>query len=145
MSTPSHQQPSAGDLTDVGTRAAGAEGESRQVPVERFQMKQLLAINPNYFGTLAESQLPPVLELAGNTTSEELTCVGYNPATAVLEATVAVKQNGGYAGNLCGPGSYEYVRFYLDYGSGWRTPASPASTCTTSRTGPTARVSRGSR
>ncbi|MEJ7630326.1 MAG: hypothetical protein WKF54_12115 [Nocardioidaceae bacterium] len=110
MSTPTHQE-SAADV--VGS------GEGLHVPVERFQMKQLLAINPNYFGTLTESQLSPVVKLAGNTTYEELTCVGYNPATTVLEATVAVKQNGGYSGTLCGPGSYEYVRFYLDYGAGW--------------------------
>ena len=100
-----------------GGHPAG-EREGFEVPLERQQLKTLLALNPNYFGTLKESQYEMVTEIIGNTTYEELTCVGYNPATAVLEATVSIKQNGGYDGGLCGPGSYEYVRFYLDYGAG---------------------------
>ncbi len=103
------------------SHSAGADrgDEFLQIPFERQQLKHLLALNPNYFGTLVDSQLPPVFKLAGDTSYEELTCVGYDPRTAVLEATVSVKQNGGYDGGLCGPGSYEYVRFYLDYGAGW--------------------------
>lgn len=99
---------------------AGPAAELDRIPAERSQLKHLLALNPNYFGTLVGSELPPVMQLAGNTTYEELTCVGYDPRTAILEATVSVKQSGGYDGGLCGPGSYEYVRFYLDYGDGWQ-------------------------
>jgi len=89
------------------------------VPKERLEFKQLLAMNPNYFGTLAKSQFKPVKKMMGNTTYEEVTCVGYNPALNLLEATVHIKRQGGYNGTLCTPGSAEYVRFFVDYGSGW--------------------------
>ena len=86
---------------------------------ERVQFKQLLAENPNYFGNLADSPYKVVKKIVGNTTYEELTCVGYNPDLAQLEATFQVKLPAGYAGDLCHAGSTEYVRFFLDYGAGW--------------------------
>lgn len=93
--------------------------EAVQVETERAQFTSLLQANPNYFGTLAASPLAAAVEMAGNTKYEALTCLGYNPAHDTLEATVAVKQATGYKGNLCQAGSTEYVRFYIDYGSGW--------------------------
>jgi hypothetical protein len=89
------------------------------VPRERLEFKQFLAINPNYFGNLEKSHFKPVKKIIGNTTYEEVTCVGYNPALNLLEATVHIKRPGGYGGTLCTPGSTEYVRFFVDYGSGW--------------------------
>jgi hypothetical protein len=89
------------------------------VPHERVKFKALLAKNPNYFGTVAESELPVVVAMSGNTTYEELDCVSFNPDQDLLEATVSVKLPFGYGGNLCSAGSREYVRFFLDYGSGW--------------------------
>ena len=78
--------------------------------------------NPNYFGNLTDLKLPdlpdPVLQIVGNTTYEELTCVGYNPDTDILTAIVRVKLGSGYSGGPCTDGSREYVRFYLDYGPG---------------------------
>lgn len=87
---------------------------------ERIQFKQLLAINPNYFGNLEESPFSPVLEMVGNTAYEELTCLGYNPSLQLLEATIQIKLPFGFSGDLCSGGSTEYVRFYIDYGSGWQ-------------------------
>ncbi len=58
-------------------------------------------------------------ELKGNTYWEELTCVGYNPDIAQIEAVVSVKQATGYSGGLCTNGSTEYVRFFVDWGSGF--------------------------
>jgi len=45
--------------------------------------------------------------------------VGYNPDANRLEATVHIKRPTGYGGDLCKDGTVEYVRFFLDYGSGW--------------------------
>jgi hypothetical protein len=55
---------------------------------------------------------------SGNTHWEELTCVGYNPQTSLLEAVVAVRQPNGYCGGICSDGSQEYVRFFVDWGDG---------------------------
>ena len=46
---------------------------------------------------------------------EQLTCAGYNPYYQRLEAVVNIKQPTGYNGNLCSAGSYEYVRFFVDF------------------------------
>jgi hypothetical protein len=86
---------------------------------ERLQFPKLIAKNPNYFGTFPEVKLPPVLQLSNDTVFEELTCVGYNPAQGLLEAVIQVKQATGYSGGDCTPGSFEYIRFFVDTGSGF--------------------------
>jgi hypothetical protein len=88
-------------------------------PKERAEFKQLLALNPNYFGNLVESPLKVVKKMVGNTTYEKVSCLGFNPDLDLLEATVQINLPGGYNGLLCSPGSTEYVRFYIDYGAGW--------------------------
>ncbi len=90
------------------------------VPSHRAQLSELLATNPNYFGNLPESGLPPVTELLADTSWEELVGVGYNADRQELEATFAVKQDSGYDGGLCTPGSWEYVRFWVNTASGWQ-------------------------
>jgi hypothetical protein len=87
---------------------------------ERTQFTSLLAQNPNYFGTVAESSLNAVKPMTGNSKYEELTCVGFNPDLNRLEATLQIKLPFGYQGNLCTGGSTEYVRFFIDYGGGWQ-------------------------
>ncbi|HYZ77823.1 MAG TPA: hypothetical protein VE596_10675 [Gaiellaceae bacterium] len=87
---------------------------------ERVKFQTLLLENPNYFNTAPELGLPPKLELSGNTTYEELTCIGYNPALGQLEATVQIKLPTGYLGDLCSAGSFEYIRFFADFGGGWQ-------------------------
>ena len=88
----------------------------------RHRFKLQLLQNPNYFGNLSKLEIPklpaPVFEKVGDTTFEELTCVGLNPATDRLAAIVKIKQGSGYLGDSCTDGSREYVRFYLDYGDG---------------------------
>ena len=86
----------------------------------RSNFKKLLLKNPNHFGNLAKSEFKPEIEILGDTAYEELTCIGFNPATNALEATVALQLPTGYGGNLCQTGSTEYVRFFVDYGSGWQ-------------------------
>jgi hypothetical protein len=89
------------------------------VAKERATFKSLVAKNPNYFGNLEKSKFKPVKKIVTDTFFEQATCVGFNPQTNFLEATIAVKRPTGYAGDLCHAGSTEYVRFYLDYGNGW--------------------------
>jgi hypothetical protein len=91
----------------------------KNIEKERIQFRSLILGNPNYFGNLTKSNLKPVTKIITNTTYEQLTCVGFNPAKNLLEATIAVKLPYGYGGDLCSPGTMEYVRFFLDYGSGW--------------------------
>lgn len=91
-----------------------------RIPPERAQFKKLLLQNPNYFGTLKDSDLKPVKQISSNTTYEELTCIGYNQNFSTLEATIAIKLSNGYGGNLCSAGSLEHVRFFINYGSGWK-------------------------
>jgi len=93
---------------------------------EREQFTKLLAVNPNHFGNLATSKLSAVLQMSGNVKYEEITCVGYNPDLDRLEAVVQIKLSFGYKGDLCSPGSTEFIRFFVDYGSGW-TDAGVAS------------------
>ena len=62
----------------------------------------------------------PTAVSQGNTTWEELTCVGFNPQLSLLEAVVSIKQSTGYSGGLCTAGSPEYVRFFVDYGAGFQ-------------------------
>ncbi len=86
--------------------------------LERRQFKTLLASNPNYFGNFPESGYDAVTKLSKKTKYEEITCIGFNPDTNILTATVQVKLPYGYGGNQCGTGTMEHIRFYIDYGSG---------------------------
>src|SRR5262249_41584785 len=45
--------------------------------------------------------------------------VGFNPALDQLVGVVSIKQSSGYQGGLCLSGSLEYVRFFVDWGSGF--------------------------
>jgi hypothetical protein len=51
----------------------------------------------------------------GNTSYEQLECVGLNPNLDTLVGTVRVKLPNGYSGNLCNAGSREYVAFWADF------------------------------
>ncbi len=94
----------------IGTQAA--------FPKERASFKALVLKNPNYFGNLAESVFAPVLAIASSTFYEELGCLGYQPQQRHLEAVVYQYQPSGYGTDICGPGTPEYVRFYLSYDNG---------------------------
>jgi len=85
---------------------------------ERGNFKALLLTNPNFFGNLTESKFQPVLPISGNTFYEELACIGYQPQQQRLEGVVYVYQPSGYGTDVCGPGSPEYVRFYVSFDNG---------------------------
>lgn len=86
---------------------------------ERLAFKNLLLENPNYFGTSPDKSFKSVLKIKAYAAYEKISCVGFNPDMDILEATVLISRPNGYLGDLCHAGSQEYVRFYIDYGSGW--------------------------
>jgi hypothetical protein len=81
----------------------------------RSDFKKLIIRNPNYFGTFPEIKIKPVLPMKANTKYEELKCIGFYPDTDLLEAVIDVKLPYGYKGSLCSSGSFEYVRFFVDW------------------------------
>lgn len=86
-----------------------------KVEKERTEFKKLIIENPNYFGTIPEVKIKPVKPMKANTKYEELRCIGFCPDTDQLEAIIDVKLPYGYKGDLCFTGSYEYVRFFVDW------------------------------
>ena len=103
------KRPVAGDVQETPSR------EELPFIKERLAAEKLLADNPNYFGTVPDSELSVVQAIKFNTRYEELTCVGLWPERNLLEPTIEVKLPYGFMGDLCSPGSYEYVRFYIDW------------------------------
>jgi hypothetical protein len=89
-----------------------------RIEKERKEFTQLISANPNYFGNVP-GQNNVVKKMVANTKYEEIHCLGFNPDTDRLEATIHLKLPVGYGGSLCHDGTMEYVRFYIDYGSGW--------------------------
>jgi len=51
----------------------------------------------------------------GNTSYEELTCVGLNPNLDTLVGVIHIKRSSGYSGGPCTAGSREYVTFWADF------------------------------
>lgn len=86
----------------------------------RVQFKTLVTSNPNYFGNLTDSPFKAVKKIVSNTSFEQLRELGYNPRLKLLSATFDLKKATGYGGDLCANGSQEFVRFYVDHGSGWQ-------------------------
>ena len=84
----------------------------------RQEFKGLLLKNPNYFGNVEASGFYAEAVFGGNTTYEEIGCVGFQPQLDRLEAVVYVKQPSGYGGDICSAGTPEYVRFYLSFDDG---------------------------
>ena len=104
----------------MATPKATSTVGSNRLRAARRDFTKLVAANPNHFGTLKDSSLKVVFPMQGNTTFEQLTCVGFNPDLNLLEATVQVKLPTGFNGDLCQAGSTEFVRFYVDDGAGWQ-------------------------
>jgi hypothetical protein len=65
------------------------------------------------------SLIEQLLNTDGDTTYEELDCVGLNPNLDQLVGVINVKLNSGYSGGPCTAGSQEYVAFWVDWGTGW--------------------------
>jgi hypothetical protein len=59
------------------------------------------------------------LNTNGDTSFEQLDCVGLDQNNSQLVGILEVKQSSGYSGGPCTTGSPEYVAFWVDWGSGW--------------------------
>ena len=86
---------------------------------ERVNFKKLVLSNPNYFGTFPKFGGKLVKAFSGNTTFEQLECLGLNPGSNLLEAVINIKQHSGYGTDACGAGTTEYVRFFVRDSTGW--------------------------
>ncbi|HEY1983962.1 MAG TPA: hypothetical protein VGG85_01050 [Terracidiphilus sp.] len=75
------------------------------------------------FGGISDINLAALIEAwlntNGDTTYEQLDCIGLNPNSSQLTGILEVKQSAGYSGGPCSAGSREYVAFWMDWGSGW--------------------------
>lgn len=90
-----------------------------QIPAEREKFKSLVLANANYFGTYPNFGGIVVKPLSSDTTYEQLTCLGLNPGSNLLEGVINIKQHSGYGTNACGTGTREYVRFFVQDSGGW--------------------------
>lgn len=107
---------------DSKKKSPTPQAAQAQLVPERQNFKKLLLSNPNYFGTFP--QLGKVVKvLSGDTTFEQLTCLGLNPGGFLgpgrLEAVINIKQHSGYGTDACGAGTTEYVRFFVQDAAGW--------------------------
>jgi len=94
----------------------------KKVESERVQFKQLIAMNPNYFGNITDEAIvanyQSICPMKNKTKYEEIRCVGLYPEDDLLEAVIEIKLPYGFKGPLCDKGGKEYVAFYIDYNDG---------------------------
>lgn len=97
-------------------------------------VKQLASPTFELFPGLEKIDFPdlvePLLDPQGNETYEQIGCLGLNPRTTELVATIDVKLPSGYSGDLCTDGSQERVAFWVDWedGGGWQYAGTAAVT-----------------
>lgn len=102
---------------NTGGREAGTKIPAKTLKF-RKEFKSLILKNPNYFGNFEASGITAETAFGGNTTYEDIGCVGFQPQLNRLEAVVFVNQPSGYGGDICSAGTPEYVRFYLSFDDG---------------------------
>lgn len=76
----------------------------------------------------AKSFLADLFATDGNTSYEELGCIGYDPVEDAVVGVFTVKRPSGYSGGPCTAGSTEHVAFWVDWGSGWQHVGTTATT-----------------
>ncbi len=88
----------------------------KQPSVKTLKKVALLRTNKpiKHFGILG-SLFP---KMSGVTHWEEIECLGYNPELSRIEAIIKIKNSTGYSGGMCGKGSAEFIRFFIDYHDG---------------------------
>ena len=101
------------------SKTVGAAKKAARIDKSRAQFRALITSNPNYFGNLSGTKFKVVKKIIASTSFEKLTELGYNPHLKQLSATFDLKKTSGYGGDLCTDGTQEFVRFYVDLGSGW--------------------------
>ena len=85
--------------------------------------KVLAEIDLSAKGFLAE-----LFKTDGDTSFEELGCIGYDPAEDAVVGVFTVKRSSGYSGGPCTAGSTEHVAFWVDWGNGWEHVGTTATT-----------------
>jgi len=105
-------------MAKVGTKIQ-VPSKKIEIEAERINFKNLVLSNPNYFGTFPKLGGKPIKPFNGNTTYEQLECLGLNPGSNLLEAVVNIKLHSGYGTDGCGAGTTEYVRFFVKDSGGW--------------------------
>lgn len=119
------ETPGAG-LAFPGLEASFAEIEPETTAgtaAELFDLPSLLDLPWND----VPGVLDDLVQTEGDTTYEELTCVGLDTEEQELVATLRLKRASGYLGGLCTDGSSEYVAFWVDWGTGTWTHAGTTS------------------
>lgn len=109
-----NELPATGTVTAGTAEKLDLDIDASEIEDTRSKFTRLLMQNPNYFGNQPSVEFEPVTEKIGDTTYEEITCLGYDPGASQLEAVVSVKRDAGYLGDVCTDGSIEYVRFFVD-------------------------------
>ena len=103
--------------------AASAGSPALNSVVKESSPATALAKPAVYFGGISDINLSSLVEswlnTNGNTSYEELDCVGLDPNTSQLAGVIQIKQGSGYSGGPCTAGSKEFVVFWVDWGSGW--------------------------
>lgn len=116
---------SSGSLEDLQLTLPKEAMGTTTFDFARYNFKSMVAINPNYFGALEESEIenisPSIYPKQGDTKYEELECIGLFPEKDEVEAVFKVKLPYGFGGGLCSDGSKEFIAFYIDYGSGFQS------------------------
>ncbi len=81
-------------------------------------------MTPGFKGVLSELNvnlseiIGQILATDGDTSFEQLNCIGLDTNRDALVGVLTVKRPNGYLGNLCTAGSQEYVAFWIDWGDG---------------------------
>jgi hypothetical protein len=104
--------------------ASGSPVLAAQAAVSQAGFTQAKAIKPaDTFAGISGIDLSGLvqnwLNTHGNTSYEQLNCVGLDTNTSQLVGVINVKLDSGYSGGPCTAGSTEYVAFWVDWGSGW--------------------------
>jgi len=99
----------------MSSESVNQVNQAADLPRERVHFKELLLADHFKLAPAAEGQPQ------GNTTYEQLVCIGYRPQFKRLDGVVQIKQSSGYSGGICSAGSQEYVRFFAstDNGASW--------------------------
>ncbi|MBN1134735.1 MAG: hypothetical protein JXA38_07495 [Methanosarcinaceae archaeon] len=93
----------------------GAEGVKAKAAVSVTSPLIDLGFDAMKITDIIEKLIPLPL---GDTTYEDLKCIGLNTNQDVLAGVIEIKKTCGYSGNLCSAGSVEYVAFWVDWGDG---------------------------
>lgn len=112
--------------------SGGEKTEEFTVPAHRFALPHLAAtqvggamtldsyVIPAQIAQASELDLPAILGVlesaSGDTTYEQMMCVGLDNNSDQIVGTFHVKRSSGFSGGPCTAGSTEYVAYWADFG-----------------------------